>query len=70
MTYYVFELQTGSTGAALVNTYDNREDAEEKYFSVMKAAAKSNVPKHGAMIITEDLFQLKGELAYRSPAAE
>ena len=68
MIYYVIEFQTNNTGAVLTWSYDNRESAEEKYFSIMKAAAKSNVKKHGAIIITEDLFQLKGELAYRSPA--
>ena len=63
--YYVIEFQTGSTGAALVNTYTSRDDAEQKFHQVMAAAAKSAVPKHGCMIITDDLFVLKEELAYR-----
>ena len=63
--FYVIEFQTGSTGAALVNTYDNRPDAEEKYHQILQAAAKSDVPKHGALIINGNLFEIKHELAYR-----
>ena len=68
MIYYVIEFQSGATGAAIVNTYTNRDDAEEKYHEIMKYASKSGIPKHGAMIITEDLFALKGELGYRENA--
>lgn len=63
--YYVIEFQTGSTGAAIVSNYDNRPDAEEKFYEIMKFAAKSTVPNHGAMIITGDLFTVKSALAYR-----
>lgn len=66
--YYVIEFQTGDNGAALVTTYARREDAEQKFFQIMQYAAKSQVPKHGAMIITGDLFVLKSELAYREEA--
>ena len=70
MKYYVIEFQTGASGAAIVSTYDNRPDAEAKYFTVLAAAAKSAVPKHGCMIITEDMFIVKQALAYREPAAQ
>ena len=70
MTYYVIEFQTGASNAALVTTYNNRPDAEAKYFTILAAAAKSAVPKHGAMIITEDMFIVKQALAYREPAEQ
>lgn len=71
MKYYVVEFQTsGASGAALPYVFDNRPDAEAKYYTVMSAAAKSPVEKHGALIITEDLFTIKGELAYREAAPE
>ena len=71
MVYYVFELQTNNnTGSALVNTYTNRADAEEKYHEILKYASKSQVQKHGAMIVTEDLFAINGELGYREPVED
>ena len=63
--YYVIEFQTGTTGAAIVNTYNNRPDAEEKFYEIMKYAAKSDVPNHGAMIVTGELFVVKSSLAFR-----
>ena len=54
MIFYVFELQTNATGAALVSTFDNLPAAESKYYLILSAAAISNVRRHGAMIITEE----------------
>ena len=66
MKYYVIELQTsGAAGAAIPYAYDNRPDAEAKYYTIMSAAAKSSVEKHGALMVTEDMFTIKSELAYR-----
>lgn len=73
MIYYVIELQTGDTGACLPVAYQDRADAEEKYHQVLQFAAKSDVRKHGAMIVTEDGFVVKKEVyvhGEEEPAAE
>lgn len=62
MIYYVIELQTGDTGACLPMEYSERADAEEKYHQVLQYAAKSEIRKHGAMIVTEDGFVVKKEV--------
>ena len=59
--YYVIEFQSDATGGCLPASYTNRADAEEKYHQVLQFAAKSEVRKHGAMIINEDGFVLKSE---------
>lgn len=72
MVYYVIEFQTtDGVGAAIVNTYTNEAAARAKYHEVMAAASISTVAKHGAMIVTEDLFKLMAELAPKAePQAE
>ena len=65
--FYVIEVQTNTTGAVLPFAFDNQPDAEAKYHDLLRVAAKSNVPKHGAMLLNEDLFVLKQEL-YVHPA--
>lgn len=51
--YIVIELQTASDGtvANIVTAYDNQNQAESKYHSVLSAAAVSNVPAHAAVMI-------------------
>lgn len=56
MIYYAIELQSGATGAGLVQAYTNKADASEKYHQILQAAVKSNVPKHGAFVIDENGF--------------
>lgn len=60
--FYVFELQTTNTGASNTFIYDNRDDAEAKYHEILMYASKSKVRKHGAMIMTEDMFLVKSEI--------
>ena len=62
MIYYVLEFQSGTAGTALCTTYTDKAAAESAYHTVLAAAAQSAVPKHGAMIVTEDLFVAKKEL--------
>ena len=69
MKYFVIEMQTGESGAALINAFDTRSEAEYKYHDIMKAASISNVPKHGAMIITDTMDVIDSELAYREDYA-
>lgn len=54
MNYIVIEMQTtGETTLTLVNTYDNYPQAEQKYHTVLAAAAVSTVPLHSASMLTE-----------------
>ncbi|ACV22559.1 Uncharacterised protein [Slackia heliotrinireducens] len=56
MTYIVIELQTNAAGqtANIVTAYDNQPQAENKFHSILAAAAVSAVPKHAAVILNED----------------
>ena len=66
MTFYVIEFQTNNgTGSAIVNTYNSESTARQKYHQIMAAASVSAVEKHGAIILTEDLFKVLGEIAPR-----
>lgn len=62
MIYYVVETQTGDTGSAIVTVFDNLADAEVKYHDVLRYAVKSNLRKHGCMIVNEDMFIVKSEV--------
>lgn len=56
-TYFVIETQAGNdTPAALVTVFQDLAQAKQKYYQVMAAAAVSEVPKHGAMILTDSMF--------------
>lgn len=68
--FYVFEVQTNETGAVNVFTFNTREDAESKYHEILMYASKSSVNKHGAMIVTEDMFIVKSEVYNHTPVAE
>ena len=60
--YYVIEIQTSNTGAVLPFVYTDRNEAEAKFHSLLAVAAVSAVPKHGAMLFTDDGFVLKSEV--------
>lgn len=61
--YIVVEFQKSAqnTMSCLVNAYENRADAEEKYHEVLRYAAKTTLLKHGATMLTEDGAFLKSE---------
>lgn len=56
MNYVVIELQTTAEGstATIVTTYESREQAESKYYTILSFAALSNLYIHGAAIIMAD----------------
>ena len=61
--FYVIEFQSEErTGAVLPFTYEHQDDAEAKYHDILSVAAKSSVRKHGAILITDDLFVTKYEV--------
>lgn len=59
--YIVIEIQTTDTVATIVNSYSDRNTAEQKYHQILAAAAVSTVPKHGAVMLTDEGVRLKGE---------
>lgn len=59
--FIVIEIQTSNTVATIVNSYSDRNTAEQKYHMILSAAAVSTVPKHGAVMLTDEGVRLKGE---------
>lgn len=51
--YIVLEIQTSTTVATLVNSYEDRNQAESMYHQILSAAAISNVPKHSAVLMDD-----------------
>lgn len=62
MKYYVIEMQTGESGTASVQIFEDRNLAEARYHEILMYASQSKVHKHGAMIMTEDMFVVKSEV--------
>ena len=56
MKYIVLEIQINDNGTVgtLVNSFDAQNTAESKYHDILKYAAISTIPKHTAVIITEE----------------
>ena len=42
-----------------VQNFDSEDEAWSRYHGILSQAAKSNYPKHGAIIMNEDLFELE-----------
>lgn len=61
--FIVLEIQkTSETEVAnLVSTHTNRNEAESKFHQVLSAAAISNIPKHSAVLLTDDGVCIKRE---------
>lgn len=52
--YVVIELQkTGDQVASLTYNYATRNEADSKFYTIMAAAALSNVPVHSAMVLDQ-----------------
>lgn len=54
--YIVIEIQTYNDGqvGTIVDNYPNQNQADSKFFSILSAAALSNVPIHSAAILTAE----------------
>lgn len=59
--FIVMEIQTSDTVSTLVDSFEERNDAESKYHQILSAAAISTVPKHGAVMLTDEGTRLKNE---------
>lgn len=57
--YFVIELQTrnGQT-ANLVTVWSSRANAEQKYHTILAAAAVSDCEKHAAVVLSDEGFPL------------
>ena len=58
--YFVVETQVTKegTGATLVTTHADRNNAESDYHRILSAAAVSNVYKHGAIVLSDDCYPI------------
>ncbi len=65
MKYTVIEMQNGVVGAN-VWTYENINAAENKYHSILAAAAVSSVEIHSAVLLNDSGFCIKHE-SYAHP---
>ena len=61
--YIVIELQTinESTVANIVNAYAEQKVAEQKYHTILAAAAVSSLPCHAAVMLDEKGRMIKSE---------
>lgn len=61
--YIVIEIQRNGSGlpALLTNVYDSQENALQKYFTVLAAAAVSTLTVHSAVLMTEGGEVLRSE---------
>ena len=59
--FIVIELQKSDTLAVLSDTYETRNQAEQKYHTTLAYAAVSEIPKHSAVMLDEDGTYIKSE---------
>lgn len=61
--FIVMELQKNADGSVgnFVWAFDNQNQADAKFFTVLAAAAVSNVPKHSVTLLHEDGFVIRNE---------
>lgn len=59
--FIVMEIQKGESVSTIVNTYETRNGAEQKYHTVLAYAAVSEIPKHSAVLMNEDGTGIKSE---------
>ena len=59
--YIVVEIQTSTTVSTIVNSYEDRNQAESKYHQILTAAALSSVPKHSAVLMNDVGQTIKNE---------
>lgn len=69
--YLVVEIQTWDTGAIQTptNAFDKREAAESKYHDILSKAAVGTLPKHAAVLMTNEGYVLESR-CYEHESAE
>lgn len=68
--FIVIELQTDAQGqvATLVFTKATLNEAESTYHTILAAAALSTLPKHGAVVLTDEGYPLYYQFYAHEPA--
>ncbi len=71
MKYITFEIQSYNDGTVgtLVETFNDRLQAESKYHTILAAAAVSAVPVHSAVLMTDEGFVLMADCYKDKPQA-
>ncbi len=61
--FIVIEIQKDKDGniGNLIWSYDNQNQAESQYYTVLAAAAISTIPKHSVSLLHEDGFVIRTE---------
>ena len=59
--YIVIEIQKNETVSTITNSYDTRNEAENKYHTILAYAAISSIPRHTAIMFTEAGDYIKHE---------
>lgn len=59
--FIVMEIQKGVSVSTIVNTYETRNQAEQKYHTVLAYAAVSDVPQHSAVMLNDNGSYIKSE---------
>lgn len=61
--FLVIEIQTGADGtvSTLNYSYTTRNAAEEQFHRILTAAAVSSLPKHAALMVSDEGFPLRHE---------
>ncbi len=64
----VMEIQVFEDGKMSTPCYafDNKNSADQKYHSILASASVSKLPKHSAVMVTDDGYFIKSE-TYRHP---
>lgn len=61
--WYVIEFQSGiGTGTLIPLSFTDRTQAESSYHEKLMYASQSQVPKHGVMLVNDDMFVVKSEM--------
>ena len=68
--FVVIEIQASDKVATLVNAYEDRNQAESKFHTILGAAATSKVPIHSAVLMTDTGKTLKAEHYEHNEEAE
>lgn len=70
--YIVMEIQKMADGQVshLVTTHDTSAEADQKYHTILAAAAVSNVAKHSAVVLSDDGLFIKSETYEHEAQAE
>jgi len=71
MKYIVIEIQASDENVAtLTNQYDTENEAESKFHTILASASLSSVPRHSAIILSDNGAMLKSECYYHESTVD